>query len=250
MKYCIVLIWVLCSLATDAAEKVKVGVYDFPPYAFVGEDVEGITKQVIAKMNAFQSQYEFVPVPTTSRRRYHDFSKHKFDMLIFESKEWGWQDFPVESTSPFVTGHEVYVALAKENRGQAFFSNFKHKTMIGVLGYHYGFAKFKTDLNYLNKHFHMIQTDGQRQSLELILHDRGDIAVLSREYLNFHFQQHPEDREKLLISDKFDQTYEHTVLIRRNKNIKREYIENMLKTMEKQQLFKSLWQQYDLTPLH
>lgn len=250
MKYFVFLFVLLSSFTSVSTEIVKVGVYDFPPYAFVGEDVEGITKDVITKMNAFQDQYEFVPVPTTSRRRYHDFAKHKFDMLIFESKEWGWKDFPVESTAPFVTGHEVYVALAKENRDQTFFSDFKHKTMIGVLGYHYGFADFKTDLNYLNKHFHMIQTDGQKQSLELILHNRGHIAVLSREYLNFHFQKHPQDKEKLLISDKFDQTYEHTVLIRRNKNIKPEYIENMLKAMEKKQLFKSLWQQYDLTPLH
>jgi len=250
MNYFILLIGILISSCVCAAEKIKVGIYDFPPYAFVGENIEGITIELIEKMNKFQGEYEFVAVPTTSRRRYHDFQKGKFDVLIFENKAWGWQDYSVESSAPFVTGHEVYVALAKEGRGQAYFNDFKRKTMVGVLGYHYGFANFITDLDYLNKHFHMIQTDGQRQSLELILHGRGHVAVLSKEYLNYHFSHHPNDRDKLLISDKYDQTYEHTVLIRKGNNISPVYIDELLTRMHKNGLFTSLWQTYDLKPMN
>ena len=239
---------VLCLLATNvtASQIVKVGLYDFPPYAFVAEKSSSITMQMIDVMNKFQSDYEFVGVPTTSKRRYLDFQNKKFDMIMFESKKWGWQDYPVVASIAFATGFEVYTTLAKPERDQRFFSDFKNKVMIGVLGYHYQFADFSTDAEFLSKNFKLIQTDGQKKSLELILNDRGDIAVLSREYLNYHFMHFPKDEAKLLISEKFDQIYRHTILVRENSHISIDYINQLLGQMNHQGILAALLGKYGL----
>mgnify|MGYP000091049873 CR=1 FL=1 len=252
MKYIVLIFGMLASASLVAAEIVKVGVYDFPPYAFVDKKASGIAIQMMEEMNKFQDKYEFVPVLTTSKRRYRDFKAKKFDMVFFESKNWGWQDLPVDASVPFVTGFEVYVTQSKPGRGQEFFSDFKNKAMIGVLGYHYQFANFKTDHGYLKENFNLIQTDGQEKSLELILKGRGEIAVISKEYLNYHFLSKPANKNMLLISDKYDQIYRHTILVRKNYTPTVDYLNNLLMQMEKSRVLTPLWQKYGLevaTPL-
>ena len=234
------------STSLLAADIIKVGIYDFPPYAFITDKATGISVQMIAEMNKFQDKYEFVAVPTTARRRYIDFEQNKFDVLIFENKNWGWQSYPVSASNAFVTGFEVYVTQAKYGRGQDFFSDFKNKAMIGVLGYHYKFADFISKQDYLSKNFNLIQTSGQQKSLELILNDRGEIAVLSLEYLNYHFERFPDDRDKLLLSTKYDQIYRHTILVRNKSNISVSYINTLLDKMKQKGTLVPLWDKYGL----
>lgn len=236
----------LFSTCALAADPVKVGIYDFPPYVFIADKTIGITAQMIAAMNKFQDKYEFVAVPTTARRRYHDFEQNKFDMMIFESKSWGWQNYPMAASHVFIMGFEVYVSQAKAGRGQDFFSDFKNKAMIGVLGYHYQFADFQSDQDYLEKNFNLLQTSGQKHSLELILNGRGEIAVLTKEYLNYHFIHSPEDKAKLLISDKYDQVYRHTILVREQREPSIKYINSLLEQMNKSGTLIPLWEKYGL----
>lgn len=233
-----------------SAEIVNVGVYNFPPYVFIAEQTTGLSVQMIAAMNKFQNKYEFVAVPTTARRRYIDFENKKFDMMIFESKNWGWGKYPITISQAFVTGAEVYVTQAKPGRGQNFFSDFKNKAMIGVLGYHYQFAGFNAEQDYLKKNFNLIQTNSQKQSLELIFNNRGEIAVVSKEYLNYHFTHSPEDKAKLLISDKVDQVYQHAILIRKNNNLSINYINKLLSAMKQKGTLTQLWEGYDLDEIH
>jgi len=229
-----------------AAEVVKVGIYDFPPYAFVTDKITGITVQMIAAMNKFQNKYQFEAVPTTARRRYRDFEENKFDIMIFESKKWGWEKYPMAASKTFATGAEVYVTQAKLGRKQDFFSDINNKSILVVLGYHYQFADFHAEQDYLENNFHILQTTSQKASLELIMNDRGEVAVLSKEYLNYHFSHTPEDREKLLISDKLDQIYQHTILVRKNQEPSIRYINNLLGQMKQKGILKPLWKKYGL----
>jgi polar amino acid transport system substrate-binding protein len=246
MRLYAILVSSLLSASAFAAEIVKVGIYDFPPYVFISDKTTGITAQMITAMNKFQQKYEFIVVPTTARRRYSDFEKKKFDMMIFESKNWGWKEYPVVVSQAFVTGAEVYVTQAKANRGQEFFSDLKNKAMIGVLGYHYQFAGFNAEQKYLENNFNLLQTDSQKKSLELILNDRGEITVLSKEYLNYHFSLSPEDKSKLLISNKLDQLYQHTILLRKNSTPSISYINQLLEQMRHKGTLKPLWKKYGL----
>ncbi|HCM47436.1 MAG TPA: hypothetical protein DIS98_07980 [Colwellia sp.] len=246
MRLCAIFFSYVLSVSAFTAEIVKVGIYDYPPYAFISDKATGISIQMIAAMNQFQQQYDFVAVPTTARRRYSDFEKEKFDMLIFESKNWGWEKYPVAVSQAFVSGAEVYVAQAKPGRGQEFFSDFKNKAMIGVLGYHYQFAGFHAEQKYLESNFYFLQTDSQKKSLELILNDRGDITVLSKEYLNYHFSLSPKDKSKLLISNKPDQVYQHTILLREKSKPSISYINQLLEQMRKKGILNPLWKKYSL----
>jgi len=236
------------STSTLAANVVKVGIYDFPPYVFIADNTIGITVQMMAAMNKFQNEYEFVGVPTTARRRYQDFDKNKFDMMMFESINWGWQQYPVAASKAFITGAEVYVTQAKLGRGQEYFSDFKSKALIGVFGYHYQFASFHSESDYLDSNFNFVYTNSQKQSLELILNNRGEVAILSKEYLHYHFIHSPADKDKLLLSDKFDQIYQHTILVRKNNNPSIEYINKLLNEMKQKGVLKSLWEEYALEP--
>lgn len=231
------------------AQVVRVGLYDFTPYVFLDDEPSGIAIEMLNRMNQFQKRYQFVPVLTTSRRRYHDFSNKKFDMMMFEDKNWGWQSFLVNQSEPYVTDAEVYVTQATGNRGQSYFDSFDDKLMVGVLGYHYKFAEFNSDLGYLKKHFNFIPTQNQAQSLELILKKRGDIAVISKSYLNYHFRQFPDDKQKLLISDKHDQTYRHTILIRQGHIISLDFINQLLLKMKEENQLAPLWQRFGLVEI-
>ncbi|GAA6170425.1 ABC transporter substrate-binding protein [Colwellia sp. KU-HH00111] len=246
MKLYALIISSLLSVSIFAADIIKVGVYDFPPYAYIEENTTGITVQMIAAMNKFQNKYQFVAVPTTARRRYLDFENNKFDMLIFENKKWGWEKYPVTASKTFVTGSEVYVAKAKAGRGQEFFSDFKNKAMIGVFGYHYKFSGFSNDQDYLKKKYKLLQTTSQKKSLELILNGRGDIAVLSKEYLNYHFLHSPADEGKLVVSDIYDQIYQHSILVRKNHKLSVKHINQLLDQMQKSQILQPLWEKYGL----
>ena len=241
-------LFISCLLSTSilAANVVKVGIYDFPPYVFIADKTNGITVQMIAAMNKFQQKYEFVAVPTTAIRRYRDFENNKFDMMIFENKNWGWQKYPVAVSQTFVTGEEVYVTQAKRGKGQDFFLDFKNKAIIGVLGYHYQFANFHVERDYLEKNFNLLLTNSQKKSLELILHDRGEIAVLSKEYLNYHFAHSPADEAKLLISKKLDQVYQHTILVRKDRELSINYINKLLDQMKQKGTLIPLWEEYGL----
>ncbi|MFT7008278.1 MAG: polar amino acid transport system substrate-binding protein [Colwellia sp.] len=236
----------LFSASTLAIDVVKVGIYDFPPYAFIGDKTTGITVQMIAAMNKFQNKYEFVAVPTTAKRRYRDFDHKKFDMMIFESTKWGWQNYPLAVSNAFVTGADVYVTQAKLSRGQDFFSDVKNKAIVGVLGYHYQFANFPDRQDYLKKNFKLLQTNNQKKVLELILNDRAEIGILPKEYLRYHFSNSPADEAKLLISDKFDQIYQHTILVRKDHKISINYINKLLSQMKKNGILKPLWGKYGL----
>ncbi|HEB32693.1 MAG TPA: hypothetical protein ENI15_17755 [Spirochaetes bacterium] len=156
-----------------AKEPVMVGGYLFPPFVEKNKDgYTGVTLDMIKATNAFQNKYQFKFYPTTSKRRYHSFKKKKFNMIMFESKDWGWKNLPIESSKVFLRGGEVYIALSKPGRGQDFFSDFENKEMVGILGYHYGFADFNSDEKFLKKKFKIKLITMHENIIKLILRGR------------------------------------------------------------------------------
>ena len=237
----------LLSVGVHAIEVVKVGVYEFPPYVFVNDKATGITVEMIGLMNKFQKDYRFEVVTTTPQGRYKDFVDKKFDMLLFESKGWGWLKYPVKGSMAFLKGAEHYVALVEPGRGQDFFTDFKNKKMVGMLGYHYAFARYHAEADYLKKNYNMTLTDNQQTNLDLILNKRGDIAVMSKAYLNYYFAKHPDLKAKFLVSDKTDQIYRHTALVRTGlKTISFRDINKLLQGMKTKGVLTPLWKKHGL----
>lgn len=210
------------SRAGEAVKKapkiVRVGATEFPPYIHIetGGKVTGILESLLDYMNAEQKDYIFQSIPISAMRRHGDFKSGDYDLSFFDNIEWGWDKSKVDVSEVYMRGKEVYIAKKKPDRDESYFADFKGKAMVGILGYHYGFAGFNADPIFLRKKYNMQLSTSNEGSVKMILFDRGDIAVVSDIYLRSYLQKHPEDKSKLLISNKIDQQYNHTVIVRKN----------------------------------
>lgn len=199
-----------------AAQEVRVGGYDFPPYLFrpESEHPKGLVTELLDVLNGMQDGYRFVLVPTAATRRYRDLASGRFDLMLFESSRWGWQDTPHLSLPLAIEDAEVYVALAGAGRDQRYFDDFTGKRMALYRGYHYGFAGFDADPDYLGHTFNAQMTYSHDSNLRMVLMQRADVAVITRSYLQMYLEHNPEHADRLLVSQRFDQVYQHQVLLR------------------------------------
>ncbi|CAA7612250.1 ABC-type amino acid transport/signal transduction systems, periplasmic component/domain [Candidatus Terasakiella magnetica] len=228
-----------------ARQVVKVGGYEFAPFVerSAGGPVSGLTLAFIEALNRHQDRFAFEFVLTSPNRRYADFEARKFDVMFFESPDWGWQAHttPVDASRVFLTGGEQYIALAKPGRGQDYFRDFGRKRMVGMLGYHYGFAKFEADPVTLARTYRMTLVNDTAASIELILKERGDVAVVTDAYLKRYLRQHPDAASRLLISQHFDQPYSHRILVRPDGAISAGEVNTLLDAMEADGTLSGLW---------
>jgi polar amino acid transport system substrate-binding protein len=201
-----------------AREVVRVGGYKFAPFVEMAsaDKPAGLTLDMIKALNQFQNRFDFQFVLTSPARRYKDFEDGKFDLMFFESPDWGWRErkAPVDASEVFLDGGEVYVAQARPGRGQGYFDDLATRRMVGILGYHYGFAGFEADPAALAKRFRVALVNDNAASIEMVLKDRGDVAVVTDSYLKRYLRAHPDLEARLLVSDRYDQRYAHRVLLR------------------------------------
>ena len=227
-----------------AAELVRVGGYEFPPFVETdGGQARGLTIDLIEALNKAQSQYEFRFVATSARRRYADIAEGHIDAIFFESPEWEWaaKGLPVDFSNVFLQGGEVFIAPAKPGRGQDWFDDLKGKRLVGILGYHYGFANFVADPDQLAAKWGMKLVNNHRSSIEMVLADRMDVAVVTDAYLNSYLARNPGARERLVISDRYDQRYNHRILLRRGGPVEVGAINALLAGMERDGTLARLW---------
>jgi len=234
----------LLSQPSWAAEVVRVGGYEFPPFVETdGGQVRGLTVDLIEALNKAQSRYEFHFVATSARRRYADIADGHIDAIFFESPEWEWaaKGLPVDFSNVFLQGGEVYIAPAKEGRGQEWFDDLRGKRLVGILGYHYGFANFVADPDQLSKTWGMKLLNNHRSSIEMVLADRMDIAVVTDAYLYSYLARNPGTRERLLVSDRFDQRYNHRILLRRGGPLEVDAVNRLLAGIERDGTLARMW---------
>jgi polar amino acid transport system substrate-binding protein len=211
-------ILLLISFSCLAVEpiSVSVGMYPFAPFVELkGSNGEaGMTVDLVAALNKTQKKYHFNTVLIPPKRRYQSFNDGHYDVIFYESKSWGWQDIKVDTSHVYQKGGEIYVALKKPGRDQSYFNEFHGKRMIGILGFHYGFANFNADEEFLRNNFNMLITSENDRNMNLLLKERGDLAVVTKAYLQRFLLEHPDEAPLFLISEKLDQEYNHTALLR------------------------------------
>ncbi|WP_076578089.1 amino acid ABC transporter substrate-binding protein [Aquipseudomonas alcaligenes] len=200
----------------QAEQRVRVGAYHFPPYVVKPESTEpsGLLPELLAALNQSQQVYRFDLVPTSVTRRYRDLLQARYDMILFESPDWGWQGIPLQKLDLQITDAEVYVARAEEGRDQHYFDHVGDKRMALYSGYHYGFAGFNSDQEFLGRQFNAVLTYSHDSNLRMLLHGRADISVVTRSYLRLYQLEHPQESARLLVSERTDQVYHHHALLR------------------------------------
>lgn len=242
------LISALLSAEAIGKEEIKVGLAHFPPF-IVNENgqVGGLAADLIDLMNKEQEHFQFVAVPTLATTRHKIFDLGRYDMSMFDQLEWGWQGRNVEASKVFLTGGEVYIALAKPGRSQEYFESFVNKRMIGVEGYHYGFANFNSDQGFLKENYDMILTPSNLGSIQLLLKgSRGDIAVVTQSYLAQYFHRFPDTKNKILISEKMDQHYRHRVILRKGLSLTITDINRLLDSLKAKGKLDQLWEEISM----
>lgn len=138
-------------------------------------------------------------------------------------------------------GGEKYVTANQDNRDQSFFDNLTSKTINAYIGYHYGFANFNADQNWLRQNFRIGLHSSHERILDLILKNKVDIGVITLSYLKKHFYANPQLRSKLLISDRFDQHYSLRALVRNGAPIKASQLEHLLDRLKQNKQLRGLF---------
>jgi len=229
-------------------KEIRVGGYLFEPFLSTkGVAPKGLTADLIALFNQHQTKYHFKLVLTSPKRRYMDFERHLFDVMFFESIHWGWENKSVVASKVFLNGGEVYIALQKKGRTQQFFDRLNEKSISGILGYHYGFANFVSDESILKKRFQISLVNSPKTVINQVLAEKVEIGVITESFLNKELMSNTDMGKKLLVSEKYDQVYHHTILLRKNLvDLDIEAINRLLNSMESNGALGALFKKYGL----
>lgn len=200
---------------------ITLGVYHFPPIASVGQngEAEGLLGDLLKALEQTPPGLSFQIVHTSPKRRHLDFDAGLYDVIFFESPQWGWSERPVDVTAPILEDEELYVALNTRGRDASFFENLRQRNIVAISGYHYRLTGYETDTAVLEEQFSIEFSDSHSRNLKLIMADRpsvAEIAIVSESYLQRYLSEHPGDRPKLLIADDPDQRYQLSIIVRKN----------------------------------
>ncbi|MDD2162390.1 transporter substrate-binding domain-containing protein [Pseudomonas sp. MIL19] len=247
------LLGLMLSLAcvAQAAVEVRVGAYHFPPYVIKpdSERAGGLLPELLHALNQQQSEYRFTLVATSTMRRYRDLQSGRFDVMLFESPAWGWQGIAHTALNLQIEDAELYVARMQAGRDEHYFDDLKGKRMALYSGYHYGFAGFNADKQFLSDQFNAVLTYSHDSNLIMLLRGRADVAVVTRSYLQAYQQHYPEQSRALLISQRVDQVYQHQALFRPQSAISPPVFAELLKQLHRSQQLDKLLSRYHLRDL-
>lgn len=250
MRTLLLLLILFCLPQRLLAEpvEVRVGGYVFPPYVQVDEQGQwhGLTLDVLAALNARQNDYRFVFFPTSATRRYHDFAHHLYDLMLFESPQWGWQQLGVVGHPGPITGRELFIAQRAPGRGQNYFSDLAGKRIALFSGYHYAFAGYNPDRAYLRAEHDAVITFAHESNVQMVLRGRAELGLVSEAFLNDYLSTYPQYRSQLLISDQADQLYEYWFVLRRDATPGLEALADLVEELEHDGMLHSMLQRYQL----
>jgi len=224
------------ALLASPKTSVRVGVYNFPPIAMVDQNnkAKGFLGELLKEFRGLNENLSFQIVHTSPSRRHLDFRNVLFDVIFFENPNWGWKSEAVNISSALLRDDEVYIALKKEGRNQSFFDTPAKKRIVAIAGYHYGFAKLETDSSKLRQQFDIELSHSHQRNLELIRADRpsvAEVAIVSRSFLEAYFVRFPDRRSEFLVSDALDQSYELSVITRKEGTFDTSLIDRLMQPL-------------------
>lgn len=233
---------------TTSPIAIRVGLYPYTPFTEFDDqgNAQGMVSELISILNDTQTEFVFIPTPVSPKRRYEFYKMHQVDAFFYESLLWGWSDIDILSSIPYQQSGERYIALAQADRDQRFFNDLSQHHIVGVLGYHYGFAGFNSDEAFLRRNFQITLTWDESNMLELLEQKNGDIAVINETHWVQLQKQQPEFTAKFLISDQYDQQYTQSILMRPSL-MSQQQLDNLIKNVQAQPAYQQLQQRYGVS---
>ncbi|UJF23222.1 substrate-binding periplasmic protein [Shewanella sp. OMA3-2] len=248
------LLFILLILATLSVQSaygkpiVKVAGYQFAPYLSQSNDglYTGLSIDVVKALNGIQSEVQFEFVATSISNRYKAYKMKRFDMILFESPIWGWKNIEHEFVPLNIHDGELFIALKDKAVEQAYFDDFSTKVLSLVKGYHYAFAQWGVDPKQLNTQYNIQFVSSNKASIVSILKGRADIALVTWSYLQFYLAQYPEIKQQLLVSKKWDQKYDHGILLNPKAPISKQQLTKWISQLQEQKILPRLAANYGL----
>lgn len=200
------------------AEDVLIAAVHFPPYVIKPESNpnSGLLGELVEALNKAQSEHRFALRATSLNRRFDDFRQARIHIAIFENPDWDWQGISGSRIDLGLEDAEILVARREAGRDQRYFDNLMDKRLALFNGYHYGFAGFNNDPQWLEENFQAVITYSHESNLKLVLRGRADVAPITRSWLGARLREQPQLRDELLISDWEDQRYRHYAILHPN----------------------------------
>lgn len=186
-------------------------------------------------------------VPTSIPRRFGDLRQGRTDMAIFENPDWGWRDIPHEAVDMGLEDAEVFVTHRRQGRDQGYFADLTGKRLALYSGYHYAFASFNPDPQYLAEHYNATLTYSHDSNLLMVQRDRADVALVTRSYLSDFLARNPQSVGQLLTSERVDQVYRHYALLRPDAPISGAAFASLLQQLRDQGDLLRIFQPYRIT---
>lgn len=218
-----------------AAQSVMhVGGAYFPPYVYKSDQAasRGLLPQLISALNQSQDEFRFVIVPTSIPRRFLDFEDGRIDLALFENPAWsGWSTIPHRAVDMGLEDAEVFVARVEAGRDEHYFERLEGKRLALFNGYHYAFADFNTNPDYLNKTYNAAITYSHDSNVLMVMRRRADIALVTRSYISSFLERYRQYAGQLLVSERVDQVYVHYALLRPEAPISAEQFSGLLERL-------------------
>jgi ABC-type amino acid transport substrate-binding protein len=238
----------LDTSAAWAKPEIRIGGYEFPPYVSTNEaqQAQGLTLDLIQVLNQSQQLVTFKFVSTSISNRHQAFELGRYDAIMFESLQWGWQEYKVDFIPVGVQDGELYISLREGKRDQSYFNQFRGKKLALVNGYHYQFVQWNNDPEQISQSFDAMFVPSNKAAIEGVLKSRADIAPVTWSYLQFYLSEHPLVQQRLLLSDKWDQRYHHGIILNPKAQVSAEQLTLWLNELKADGTLEALALRYQL----
>ena len=223
---------------------VKVGAYEYGVvYYFENGKPNGMVPLLIGLLNGLQDDYEFQLVETSSRRRYKALVDGDVDLLLLESAQWDWQDYAVQFSEKIVTEKDVYVTQSSTAKTDDPFADVTNQSILCVLGFHYGFAKFNSDPEFLKRSYDVLLRYNEKEVLNGVLAREAPIGIVSAGFLARELAATPGLGDLITVGVQPDAMYDLVSVIANQSVISVADFNQMIEKLQATGEVQRLWQE-------
>lgn len=201
------------------AKHVLVASDDWPPLLTEGAHARdapiGFIADFFKAANAIQNSIVFDVVVMPFKRIQREVAHGNVDVVAMKNIAW-MGDLALTSSEPVIHSGDVYIALAESGRTQTFFQEKSERQWVGVNGYHYGFANFNSDAEYLRKKFNIQLVTNNFSVIRMILKGRAEVGVVPETVLTHFMETKGIKQDAFLIGKAYDSEYTLSHLVRKN----------------------------------
>ncbi len=243
-KWVLTCFYLLCFFsAVPAWGQVVVYVLAYPYPPFINEDRQsGLTIDLVNYFNQVQSDYYFELGVVDPHKRYDALIKGRYDLILFETQEWDWQDKSneVAFSRTLLKDGEVYITRRSPYKKQAFFKKVANESLAIYNAHHSAFAGEHVNQEWLKQYFKVSVLASYREILDWVLKEKTDIGVLPLSFLRIYFKEHPDEIEHYLISQDFAHVYKLQAAVSHDSPMTLGAFEKMLAALKVQDGFREI----------